>query len=134
MKRIIASEDIGLADPLAVIAIRALSDNWHEQRKKDDSKHAPERLFLVNAVMYLCRAPKSRAVDHALVVFYEAPRPKRDVPDFALDKHTGRGRAKRRGWKHWWTEGCVLAQGGPQSYEVGARKIRDDAQTEMALD
>ena len=131
--RIIASEDIGLADPLAVVVVRALSDNWLEQRKKDDSKHAPERLFLVHAVQYLSRAPKSRAVDHALVVCYEGPRPKREVPDFALDKHTGRGRARKRGWAHWWEEGCQLAQGQPVDYEAAARAIRRDAQIEMQL-
>jgi len=95
--RIIASEDIGLAQPSAVVSIRALYDNWKDQRKKDDARHAPERLFLVHAVMLLCRAAKSRSVDHALVVFYEGERPRREVPDFALDKHTGRGRARKRG-------------------------------------
>jgi replication-associated recombination protein RarA len=132
--RIIASEDVGMADPSAVVIVRALSDNWQEQRKKDDTRHAPERLFLVHAVLYLCRAAKSRAVDHALVVFYEGPRPRRDVPDFALDKHTGRGRAKRRGWAHWWGEGCRLQKGQPVDYEALAKSIRIDAQTEMKLD
>jgi hypothetical protein len=42
------------------VIIRALYDNWRDQRKKDDTKHAPERLFLVHAVMLLCRADKSR--------------------------------------------------------------------------
>lgn len=132
--RIIASEDIGLADLQAVLIVRALSDNWLEQRKKDDSRHAPERLFLVHAVQYLCRAPKSRSVDHALVVFYEGARPKRDVPDFALDKHTGRGRARKRGWAHWWGDGCRLQKGGEVDYEARAKAIRIDAQTEMQLD
>lgn len=137
--RIIASEDIGPADPQAVLVIRALSDNWHEQRKKDDSRHAPERLFLVHAVQYLCRAAKSRSVDHALVVNYEGPRPKREVPDFAIDKHTGRGRARKRGWNHWWEEGCRLGNPMPASlletgYEDRARLIRRDSQIEMDLD
>src|SRR6186997_2570086 len=56
--RIIASEDIGLADPLAAITVRALYDNWKDQRKKDDARHAPERLFLVHAVQLLSRAAK----------------------------------------------------------------------------
>lgn len=131
--RIIASEDIGLADPLAALAVRALSDNWSEQRKKEDSRHAPERLFLVHAVILLCRAAKGRTVDHALVVNYEGPRSKRDVPDFALDKHTGRGRAKKRAWAHWWEHGCQLAQGEPQDYEAEARAVRREAQIELEL-
>jgi replication-associated recombination protein RarA len=132
--RIIASEDVGLADPQAALLIRALYDNWRDQRKKDDTKHAPERLFLVHAVMLLCRADKSRAVDHALVVMYEGPRPRREVPDFALDKHTGRGRAKKRGWQHWWEMGCQLGAGAPVDYEAEARAIRDDNQAELDLD
>ena len=131
--RIIASEDIGLAQPSAVVTIRALYDNWKDQRKKDDTRHAPERLFLVHAVMLLARAAKSRSVDHALVVFYEGERPRREVPDFALDKHTARGRGRKRGWDHWWQEGCQLAPAEPTDYEAEARAIRRDAQTEMDL-
>ena len=137
--RIIASEDIGLAEPLAALSVRTLYENWKDQRKKDDQRHAPERLFLVHATLLLCRASKSRTVDHALVVMYEGLRPKREVPDFALDKHTGRGRARKRGWKHWWEEGCVLHRSIgtdtlDRAYEEVAQKLRRDAQTEMNLD
>ena len=131
--RIIASEDIGPADTLTALLVRTLYDNWRDQRKKDDSRHAPERLFLVHAVLALCRAQKSRTVDHALVVNYEGERPRREVPDFALDKHTARGRAKRRGWKHWWEHGCQLAASPGEDYEAEARAIRRDLQTEFVL-
>jgi replication-associated recombination protein RarA len=131
--RIIASEDVGVADPQTVVLVRVLYDNWRDQRKKDDTKHAPERLFLVHAVLALCRAAKSRSVDHALVVNYEGPRPPREIPDFALDKHTGRGRARQRGWRHWWEEGCELAQSPGGDYEAEARAIRIDKQTELNL-
>jgi hypothetical protein len=30
--------------------------NWINQRKKKDEKHGPEGLFLVHAIMRLCRA------------------------------------------------------------------------------
>lgn len=135
--RIIASEDVGISYIFPSIAgdIRALYDNWKDLRKKDDVKHAPERLFLVDAVMRLCRAEKCRAVDHALIVFYEGERAKRDIPDFALDMHTGRGRAKRRGHKHFWEEGSKL--GAPHferdPYKEAARKIRRDKQPELEL-
>jgi len=131
--RIVASEDVGMANPLACVAIRALFENWKDQRRKDDAKHEPERLFLVHAVMLLCRSEKSRCVDHALILNYEGPLPTREVPDFALDRHTSRGRARRRGWAHFWKEGCVLAAGLPQDYEAEAREIRRDSQTELDL-
>src|SRR5438105_4050114 len=47
--RIIASEDIGLADPSVCVQVRALYDNWVEQRKKAKEDHSvAERLFLVH--------------------------------------------------------------------------------------
>lgn len=131
--RIITSEDIGHADPRLVCLVRALYDNWRDQRKKDDTKHEPERLFFVHAIIAAACAEKSRTVDHALVVHYEGERSKREVPDFALDKHTHRGRCRNRAWKHWWEEGCQLAKGALPDYEAAARAIRRDRQTELDL-
>jgi len=130
---IIASEDIGLADPQACVRVAALREAWRDQRKKKDSRHAPERLFLVQAVLDVARAPKSRMVDHALIVMYEGQREKRPVPDFALDKHTARGRARKRTWKHFWEEGARLENRAPidDPYEAPARAIRADRQIEM---
>jgi replication-associated recombination protein RarA len=133
--RIIASEDVGPADDMVAAQVRALYANWFDQRKKDDSTHAPERLFLVHAVWLLTRAPKCRAVDHALIVHYEGKREKRAVPDFALDKHTGRGRRMRRGHRHFWEEGAAVTPEAPvpDPYAERARKIRIDQQPDLNL-
>jgi len=132
---IISCEDIGLADPGAVVRVTALRDAWRDQRKKNDTRHAPERLFLVQAVLDVARAPKSRMVDHALIVMYEGDRPARPVPDFALDKHTARGRAAKRSWKHFWEEGARLENRAAldDPYEAAAREIRADRQIELDL-
>ncbi|MCG2681164.1 MAG: hypothetical protein L6455_14540 [Kiritimatiellae bacterium] len=124
--RIIASEDIGLASDAAV-KIRCLYDNWVDQRKKADTKHGPERLFLVHAVIELSRSKKSRMVDHALIVYYEGPREKRDVPDYAKDMHTGEGRRMGRGVEHFWNEGSQIENkfGGDDPYYRSARTIRN---------
>lgn len=106
--KIIASEDVGLADNSAAPTIQALYQHWLEQRKKKDTRHAPERLFMVHAVLYLAHTVKNRMVDHALIAMYEAPRSARPIPDFALDRHTVAGRKLRRGWKHFWKEGARL--------------------------
>lgn len=125
--RIIASEDVGAAAPSLVVEIRALYENWKELRSKRDARHAPERLFLVDAVLRLARAPKSREVDHALVVHYEGPRPRRPVPDWALDRHTGAGRRLGRGWSHFFDEGALVPSSGPpDAYAAAAREIRRD--------
>lgn len=106
--RIITSEDVGLAEPHMPATIQALYAAWADLRKKKDERHGPERLFLVNALLLLCRAKKSRMVDHALIAYYEAERPTRPLPDYALDKHTGAGRRLRRGHAHFWTEGAKI--------------------------
>lgn len=127
---IIASEDVGLADLYACIVVATLREAWRDQRKKKDAHHAPERLFLVHAVLYLARTAKSRLVDHTLIVMYEGQRERRPVPDFALDKHTARGRARKRAWKHFWEEGARLENRAPMEdpYEAPAREIRADKQ------
>ena len=133
--RIIASEDVGLGDPGAALTIYALYQHWRDQAKKKDTRHAPERLFLVHAVLVLCRAKKTRIVDHALIALYEAPRPAREIPDFAKDRHTAAGRKLRRGWKHFWQEGARLENEAPVNdpYEARAKATRREAQREFDL-
>lgn len=135
--RIIASEDCGPVCPHLPAQIRALYENWRDLRKKEDVKHAPERLFLVDAVLRLCDAAKWRGVDNALVVFYEGPRPRREVPDYALDRHTSRGRRRGRGWQHFFAEGSALeaarVTARPDPWLDGAQLIRRDSGTQAEL-
>src|SRR5262245_23061549 len=79
--KIMVSEDIGIAEPVLAAEIEALYCNWVNQRKKQDTKHGPGRLFLVHAVIVIARAKKCRMVDHALIAFYEADRGNRAIPD-----------------------------------------------------
>lgn len=133
--RIIASEDVGLADNSAAVTIQALYQSWLQQRKKKDERHGPERLFLIHAVMVLSRAPKSRMVDHALIVNYEASRAHREIPDYALDRHTSRGRARKRAWQHFWEQGARLENRAPLNdpYEARAKATRRDQQINLEL-
>ena len=128
--KIIASEDVGPADHTVAPTIAALYQHWLSQRKKDDERHQPERLFLVHAVLFLAGARKSRMVDHALIVMYEGERAAREIPDFALDRHTARGRARKRGWRHFWEHGAQVANSAKinDPYEAPAREIRRDKQ------
>lgn len=130
--KIMTSEDVGLAEPMMSATIHALYESWLAQRKKGDSKHAPERLFLVHAVLALVRCKKSRIVDHALVKYYEGPRVNRKIPDVALDQHTARGRRLKRGAEHFFTEGIVLAnQELPDPYLEEAKAIRSGKHTQQ---
>jgi replication-associated recombination protein RarA len=89
-------------------------------KKKGDKVHCPERLFLVHAVMLLARARKSRAVDNACVVFYAGTRPKREVPDHALDKHIKRGRQLGRGFKYFFDEAAKIENANDQVADLYA--------------
>src|SRR5438552_2708705 len=68
--RIIASEDVGVADSNVAVQVRALYEEWKEMSKavKEQSHAGFYRVFLVHAVVLLARAPKSRLLDHALML------------------------------------------------------------------
>jgi replication-associated recombination protein RarA len=105
---VIANEDIGLGNPQVLYSLPALREQWFEFRSL--GKNGTCRLILANAILLLCRSPKSRLADHMQRAvsqeFMDAPQ--RPIPDHALDKHTGRGRAAGRGVAHWLEEGCKL--------------------------
>jgi hypothetical protein len=105
--RVIAMEDVGLADPNVIVQVQALYQVWTDLRKKREDKNDPWRLALVMATMVCAKAAKSRAVDHALLAFYGEDEV-REIPDWALDKHTSRGWELGRGWKHFWDESTSL--------------------------
>jgi MgsA AAA+ ATPase C terminal len=127
--KIIASEDVGLADPQAVILTRMLYENWSERVAKEKaSARAAERealkdkrrkarplaresvLYLIHAVWTLAAARKHRGVDHAVMLFYIGSRAAfaPEVPDYALDRHTDRGKRMGRGEKHFLEESSLL--------------------------
>lgn len=126
--RIMASEDVGLAQPGIVADISALYQHHKLQASKKDDKNQPERLFLVHAVLLLARAPKSRLVDHLLIAHWTLhPHVHRPIPDYAYDKHNEAGRRKGRGWKHFWEEGTQLANLGDVPGEAAAKQLAMDA-------
>ena len=115
--RVIASEDVGLANPQAAILIDVLERQYRDakDRKKDEWK-----LFLVHAVLYLARSPKSRIVDNMLITVYNGER-KLEIPDYALDMHTFRGKKMGRGIEYFFTEGAKLVnQAMEDPYEKSA--------------
>jgi len=98
--RVIASEDVGPAWPEGPAVIRALYENWQHEKKAagKDANPGVGMLYLVHAVILLCRAEKSRVVDDACMVFYAGDRAAMgvEVPDYAVDHHTARGRSLGR--------------------------------------
>ena len=104
--KIIASEDVGPANPL----MQVLIDVLHKQYLAEKSKVAESsyRLFMVNAVVCLCRSTKSRITDDLLNVVYserDSDGKRLTIPDFALDMHTAKGKGMGRGIDYFFTEG-----------------------------
>ena len=109
--RVIASEDVGVAEPHAPLIIDALESmyNYAKEKKKEEY-----RMFFVNAVSILARAPKCRVADNLTITVYgDIKLGKRlEIPNYAIDKHTFRGRRMGRGIKHFIEEGSKIENEG----------------------
>ena len=106
--RVIASEDVGAANPLAPLVIDVLEKEYYDAKRRENDSY---RLFLVHAVLFLARSPKSRMVDDILNVVYSEIQhedKRLPIPDYALDMHTLRGRKRGRGMEHFFSEGNRL--------------------------
>lgn len=102
---IIASEDVGLADPMVAVQAQALYQNWLIIA---DKNHEEAVIPIINVILLLARAKKSRVVDNAKMFALKsdyAP----DVPDYALDTHTRRGKKMGRGLDFFLEHGSKLA-------------------------
>jgi len=107
--RVIASEDIGVANAIAPLIIDILEKEYNDA---DRRRNSSARLFLTHAVLFLSRSPKSRIVDDLLNVVYgqiqhedkELP-----IPDYALDMHTLRGKKIGRDLEYFFSEGSRLS-------------------------
>jgi replication-associated recombination protein RarA len=110
--RVIASEDVGIAATSVVMTVRALYENW----KQDN-----DFLYTAHAVILLVRAKKSHIVVHAAVAVNDGLLPKRDIPDYAVDRHTERGRMMKRGYSHFLNEGARLVNELSEADPYGPR-------------
>jgi replication-associated recombination protein RarA len=113
---VICNEDIGIAQPEVLTTVHILRSQYFEFR--GEGKDGTCRLILANAILLMCRSPKARTADHFQRVVTQswmeakAAGAKRPIPDYALDKHTLRGKQAGRGFAHWVDEGCQLSNPG----------------------
>jgi len=134
--RIISCEDVGPANPVMPILIDLLQKQYlAEKSKLTENTH---QLFLINAVVCLCRSQKSRITDDLLnIVNYERDIESRfpHIPDFALDMHTKEGKSKGRGIEHFFTEGNKLENEDIiNPYTEKAKKLLIEGQTKSRVD
>ena len=111
---IITSEDVGVAWPEGPAVIAALRNSYETMVAKG-RRGGAERIFVIHATMLLARAKKSRRVDVAIWSAYGHERPEfPEIPDYALDWHTARGRQMGRtdetgeGMRFWLEEASKL--------------------------
>jgi replication-associated recombination protein RarA len=104
----IACEDIGPANPTLVGTIASLALAVWQMRYTNKRKIYPDAI-LGYAVLEMARSPKSRQADDLVNETLRRMRSERlEVPDYALDSHTEKGREMGRNSRFFWQEGSKL--------------------------
>ena len=124
---IIVHEDIdSLAEPWLVPYVHAACTQAKARYKVD--KPGEARLVIGNAIRMLCKAEKSRAGTHfaaavGLRALFEGFIP--EIPDWANDMHTLKGKRLGRGLEHFRKHGAKLvpAVKGKDKYEDEAYRL-----------
>jgi replication-associated recombination protein RarA len=123
--KIIACEDIGPANLVMPLLVDLLQRQYlTEKSKLSESNY---KLFMVNTVVCLCRSQKSRITDDLLTVVYcerEMEHKLPPIPDFALDKHTARGKTMGKNIDDFFSEGNKIEnEAFPNPYTAKAKML-----------
>ncbi len=101
---VIAVEDIGWGELNAPVLVNSL----YQMHLNSGLLEGDRFLFAIHATRYLCVCQKDRSSSELLswtkVKVQEGWLP--EIPDYAIDMHTPRGRAMGRGKKHFLEEGA----------------------------
>ena len=103
--KLIAVEDIGMAEPLAPVLLNSLHENYRA------ATGGEQTIMAVHAVRFLATAKKDRtSSEHADLVTrkVESGELVVSVPDYALCVHTKAGQEMGRDLLHWWENGAVV--------------------------
>lgn len=120
--RLIASEDVGMGDPMVAVIIDSLANNAREGTD-DFKKDMFVGLCEMQAICVLCRAKKTWESTHLMCVtsrrwgdiqdgLADLPIP----PDEALDSHTVEGRRRKVSPLQWYAEGDALQPRGEKHH------------------
>jgi len=117
---IITSEDVGLGDPDVVTRIMALKASYDYLLKEKNTPNA-KTLPFIQAVVTLVRARKSRFIDLAISTYWNKHREQvgnKEVPDYAWDIHTRKGKKMGRGLKYFYAEGAKIENANKVDREI----------------
>lgn len=118
---VIVTEDIGGANPLLVNTVMNTFPVVMEIRKADKSKEY-DLCILGHVILEMARSPKSREADNFVNDVLRERRVGKmnlEVPDYALDKHTAKGKSMGRGVEHFWEVGSHLENEAYPSQYLG---------------
>jgi replication-associated recombination protein RarA len=99
----IAVEDISFSKEYAPILIRSLYEAFQRDFDNLDDKY----IQALYAATFLASCKKDRYIDE-LKNYLKKSNIKKEIPDYALDKHTKRGKEMGRDERHFWEEGAKL--------------------------
>lgn len=91
---IIACEDIGLGEPMTPVIIDSLASSWEKLHKHNKLPSQDKFLLVVEALLYMCRAKKSRENDSLSNLIEENWKlgNRLEIPELAKDPHTDVGK------------------------------------------
>lgn len=108
--QVIAGEDIGLANPEAMILVSSVYSSLLAQDKVKKIIQVDNNILGFVAI-YFARSQKNRHVDYLGGILYKRKEQgwKPDVPDYCIDQHTERGRAMGKDDNEFFREGSRIA-------------------------
>lgn len=123
---IIAAEDIGIAEPSVLSFV---VNGWLATKETTESFSKPRGMkteFIGPVILVMCRAQKCREGDD--FAWYIGERRERgwklEIPDFAVDYHTDRGRKMGRGEAFWFSDASRLVNAIPENtYGTKVKKL-----------
>lgn len=120
---IISIEDIGMANPGVNITVKNLHDTFWLLIEKYKVGKDEALMCLTQAVMIMCRSTKSRLSDWTKNwCIWRHDTLNEEIPDFALDVHTRRGKSKGRGLKYFHDESSKVDPYDEQPKEAERKK------------
>jgi replication-associated recombination protein RarA len=104
---VISVEDVGQGDFMAPVLISSL-----DAMRRRLPEGGDRGLFAVHAVRFLCSAEKDRSSDEMyawLRLAVESGAAVAEIPEYAIDMHTRRGRELGRGEAHFYETAAIVA-------------------------
>ena len=111
--KVVAFEDCGSPEVIGhVMDCARFYEEYRKEREKKGRGLKDERLALASAILEMCRCKKNRLNDDFQAVLYhryEKQGWRLEIPEYAVDKHTDRGRSKGKTEADFLREGSMLA-------------------------